>query len=74
MFIPNNKKNFFLKKINKYKETDNKEKVIGTIENINLALVDALWIGSKSSIPKDAPIWCEIWLMTEAKAIIKASN
>lgn len=67
VFVPNNKKNFFLKKINKYKETDNKEKVIGTIENINLALVDALWIGSKSSVPKDAPIWCEIWLMAEAK-------
>lgn len=67
VFIPNDKKNFFLKKINKYKETENKEKVIGTIESINLALVEALWIGSKSSTPVKVPIWCEIWLMAEVK-------
>lgn len=67
VYIPNNKKDFFLKKINKYKETENKEKVIGTIESINLALIEALWIGNKSSIPVKVPTWCEIWLMAEVK-------
>lgn len=65
IFIPENKRDFFIKKLNKYKETDNKEAVIGTIENINLALVDALWLSEKKSIPKRAPIWCEVWLMYE---------
>lgn len=67
VFIPNDKKNFFLKKINKYKETENKEKVVGTIESINLALVEALWIGNKSSIPVEVPTWCEMWLIAEVK-------
>lgn len=51
VFVPNDKKNFFLSKINKYKETEKDEKVIGTIENINLAFVEELWIGNKSSLP-----------------------
>lgn len=35
VFVPNAKRDFFLKKINKYKETENEGKVIGTIESIN---------------------------------------
>ena len=65
VFIPSNKKEFFLKKINKYKDIEGAEKVIGTIESIYLALVEALWIGNKSSIPIHVPSWCEIWLMFE---------
>jgi len=65
VFVPNGKRDFFLKKINKYKETTNKENVIGTIESINIAFVEALWIGSKSSIPYKVPTWCEIWLQCD---------
>ncbi|MCR3922913.1 MAG: S8 family peptidase, partial [Firmicutes bacterium] len=35
------------------------------IENMNLALVDDLWIGNKTSIPQMEPSWCEIWLRAE---------
>src|SRR5690554_387536 len=67
VFVPDNKRDFFLKKINKYKETENREKVIATIENIELAFVKALWIGNKKSILDESPIWCEMWLMLEVK-------
>jgi len=67
VFIPNNKRDYFIKKINKYKETDNEEKVIGTIEGINLALVNALWMSAKNEMPNSVPKWCEVWLMYELK-------
>lgn len=67
VFIPNDKRDFFIKKINRYKETDKKEKVIGTIEMINLAMVDALWMSGRSEIPDTVPKWCEVWLMYEPK-------
>lgn len=62
VFIPDNKKDFFFKKIKKYSETDNKEVVIGTIESISLAILESFWIGDKSDIPGDDHKWCEIWL------------
>jgi len=65
VFVPDNKRDFFLKKIKKYKESKKGEQVIDTIENIELAFIEALWIGNKESIPEDKPIWCEIWLMVE---------
>lgn len=67
VYVPNDKRNFFIKKINKYKETDGVEKVIGTIESINLALVDALWMSDKKQMPSTVPQWCEVWLMVEMK-------
>lgn len=65
VFVPNNKRDFFVKKLNKYKETEDKEVVVGTIESINLALVDALWMSDKNELPTGVPRWCEVWLMYE---------
>ncbi|MGD9678322.1 MAG: S8 family peptidase [Vulcanibacillus sp.] len=65
IYVPNKKRDFFLKKINKYIETDDKEKAVSTIESINLAFVEALWIGDNKSIPYKNPNWCEVWLRVE---------
>ncbi|HCS10327.1 MAG TPA: hypothetical protein DIV40_02615 [Clostridiales bacterium] len=65
VYVPNKKRDFFLKKINRYIETD-EEKVVSTIESINLAFVEALWIGDKESIPYKNSIWCEVWLRVES--------
>jgi hypothetical protein len=62
VFVPYDKKDFFLKKINQYIKTENRAEVIATIEDINLAFIEDLWIGNKDSIPTKKPIWCEIWL------------
>ncbi|MCT8140238.1 hypothetical protein H1D32_22580 [Anaerobacillus sp. CMMVII] len=67
VFVPENKRDFFVKKLNKYKETETEEKVIGTIESINLAMVDALWMSDKNELPNNTPKWCEVWLMFDMK-------
>lgn len=66
VFVPENKRDFFVKKLNKYKETENEEKVIGTIESINLAFVEALWMSDRNEMPTTDPKWCEVWLMYES--------
>lgn len=62
VFVPNHKHDFFIKKINKYVGKDKGTDVVGTIESINVAMVEALWIGNKTSIPTKSSIWCEVWL------------
>lgn len=66
VFVPENKRDFFVKKLNKYKETEREEKVIGTIESINLAFVEALWMSKRSEMPTKVPKWCEVWLMYDS--------
>lgn len=66
VYVPIKKKDFFLKKINKYSENDSGTDVIATIEKINSAMVEALWIGKRESIPDDIKTWCEIWLRYES--------
>lgn len=75
VFVPHNKKNFFLKKINKYRENETANPtVIDTIESIKSALLNALWIGKADQMPNVNPVWCEIWLLIEtrdSKEIVK---
>ncbi len=63
VYVPDNKRDYFIKKLNKYKETENQEKVVGTIESINLAFVESLWMSERSELPNTEQKWCEVWLM-----------
>lgn len=67
VFVPNEKHDFLIKKIKKYMETENGTDVIGTIENIQAAMIDAMWIGNKKQIPKETAVWCEVWLRYSIK-------
>ena len=67
VFIPNAKHDFFIKKINKYSEKETGTDVIGTVESIQTALVEAMWTGEKSRIPKEESVWCEVWLRYDRK-------
>ncbi len=67
VYIPNAKHDFFIKKINQYCTNDKGNEVVGTIESIQIALIEAMWIGDKSYIPKDEPIWIETWLRYDKK-------
>lgn len=64
VFIPNDQRDFFQKRLDKYKESNRGQDVITTIENINLAIVDALWTGNRKDMPSDEKVWCEVWLLT----------
>ena len=65
VYVPSKKQDFFLKKINKYAEMQNGSDVITTIEKINTAMVESLWVGKKESMPTKTSIWCEVWLRYE---------
>lgn len=67
VFIPNTKHDFFIKKIKQYRDNEKGTDVIGTIESIQIALVEAMWIGNKDKIPKEDPLWCEVWLRYDNK-------
>ncbi|HHV36115.1 MAG TPA: S8 family peptidase [Syntrophomonadaceae bacterium] len=66
VFVPSNKKEFFLEKINGYKEKESNKDVIESIESINIAVVDALWT-DKRKIPIDKLEGCEVWLSVYKK-------
>jgi hypothetical protein len=68
VFIPANKRDFFLKKINKYASQETGIDAIAAVENIQIAVAESLWTSEKSHMPTDEPIWCEVWLRHEKKA------
>ena len=65
VYVPAKKKDFFLNKINKYAETTSGSDVVTTIEKINTAMIESLWVGKKESIPSEISAWCEVWLRYE---------
>lgn len=72
VYVPTKKQDFFLKKINKYAETQSGSDVVTTIEKINTAMIESLWVGKKESMPDETSIWCEVWLRYEMNEQPKA--
>jgi len=73
VYIPEGRERFFIKRIDAYvSETTRSGKpknqdLIGSIENIKLALVDSFWTDDLKALPSDTAINCEIWLRYEVK-------
>lgn len=73
VYIPDGKEDFFIKRMNAYAfETTRSGKpknqdLIGSIENIKLALVDSFWTDNLEFLPTKTAINCEIWLRYEVK-------
>lgn len=73
VYIPGGKESFFLKKAEAYanektpKGHPKNDDLIGSIDDIKVAMLKSFWIGSSDSIPKDDPVWCEIWLRYDFK-------
>lgn len=73
VFIPKGKENHFLKKVNAYINEDDKrskkpknQKLISSIEDIKLAVLESFWTGMKDWMPKDEAVWCEVWLSIDS--------
>ena len=72
VFIPSGKESFFLKRIEEYgdpsriseKGTAPNEKLVSSIEDIRLAIVDSLWTGREECRPGQKQQWLEVWLRT----------
>jgi len=72
VYVPNAKHDFFINKIKNYVEKEKKSPdVIDTVESINTAMVEALWLGNALSIPKEKLMWCEVWLTYSVKDVPK---
>lgn len=69
VFVPNDKKSFFFRKVEKYLTEETKSEkpknasLINSIEELRKALlVESFWLDDKALIPKETAQWCEIWL------------
>ena len=73
VYIPEGKEDFFIKRMDAYASETTKsgkpknQDLIGSIENIKLALVDSFWTDKLETLPTDIAINCEIWLRYEVK-------
>lgn len=75
VYIPAGKESYFIKKIEDYAdETKNiksgnpkNNNLIGSIDDIKLALLDSFWIGKPEHMPDKTAVWCEIWLRYDYK-------
>jgi len=78
VFVPNEKKEFFLNKISQYETEDNppskkfpngkpKHKdLIQSISSISYALVESFWSDPLNLIPEEESKWCEVWLRIDS--------
>ncbi len=63
VFIPNNKRDFFFKKVEKYISEERNTNLINSIEELRTALlIESFWTDDKNLIPDRNPEWCEVWL------------
>ncbi|WP_295233006.1 S8 family peptidase [Sediminibacterium sp.] len=70
VYIPNGMEGFFIKKILDYqdenKSTKNgkpkNEKLVTSIEDVSIALLEGLWTDNLQLIPTENSKWCEVWL------------
>lgn len=71
VYIPSGKENHFLKKIEKYATKIDKRsnkpmnfKLVNSIEDVRLAMLESFWQDPIELMPDTTAKWCEIWLRT----------
>lgn len=76
VFVANEKKDYFLKKIEEYAEKETQKghwknaDLVNSIADIQKALaIDSFWQDGKTLVPDDTPEWCEIWLSSESEDV-----
>lgn len=68
VYVPAGKESLFLEKIRKYAEEETKsgqpknKRLINSIEDIRLAILESFWQSDPALIPDQTPSWCELWL------------
>ena len=68
VYIPAGKESYFINKVEAYATeqtyTGNPRNndLIGSIEDVKLAMLDSFWIGEKKTMPTSTSVWCEVWL------------
>ena len=73
VYIPAGKESSFLKKIEDYanvltsKGNPKNNDLVSSIDDIKVAMLDSFWVGERDSMPRETPVWCEIWLRYDFK-------
>jgi len=71
VYLPSGTEAKFLEKIRRYTEeqTDKgkpkNEKLVNSIEDIRLAVLESFWQDDLNLLPKEEAEWCEVWLWSE---------
>ncbi len=80
VYIPNNKRSYFLEKIRKYAEEDTlrgkpkNTNLITSISDIRLSVLESFWQDERSRLPNECPEPVEIWLSSEHDDVIHRFN
>lgn len=75
VYIPNDKKEKLILKINNYLEGQTakglpkNQKLVDKIENIQRTTVEFIWSSANEYLPKEEPVWCELWLAFDESEI-----
>jgi hypothetical protein len=78
VYVPNAKRNYFLKRLDAYAAAPEGEKVrneplFRSIADVRRAVLDSFWrVDERGEIPGDTPEWIEVWLRTESDEEIAA--
>ncbi len=70
VYIPTGMEGFFIKKILDYQDDEKttlkgkpkNEKLVNSIEDVTIALLEGLWTDNLQMIPAEKTKWCEVWL------------
>jgi hypothetical protein len=76
VYVPKDKSRLLLNKIRQYAESAGVKnaKLLNSIDDIHLAVLDSFWTGKKDSIPDKRQVWCEIWLRVDGEAYEKTES
>ncbi|CAM3515724.1 S8 family peptidase [Paenibacillus lupini] len=75
VFIPEGQEQHYLQKVEEYLQSDTpsgrpkNEKLIASIENIKIAVLESFWVGDHRYMPEDSPQWCEVWLSSDSEDV-----
>lgn len=68
IFVPFGQEKYFLDKLHEYAAEKTKKgkpknnDLISSIESVQLAFLRAFWTSKRECLPKEHPVWCELWL------------
>jgi len=74
VYIPAGKENYFIKKVEAYANEFTKngnpknDALVGSIEDVKLAMVESFWVGKLDTMPSEQAVWCEVWLRFDYSA------
>lgn len=72
VFVPDGKRSLLLRKIDAYASDVTRSgnpknaKLVESISDIRLAVIESFWIGDAKRIPGARPEWVELWIRTES--------